>query len=263
MEVGEDPSNRANKQLTEDDFERLHKECKILLLGESQSCLASAFPTYDKYPSGCRESGKSTIAKQLRFIYGDGFSEEERKAYRKVIYRNVLNSAQAILSVLAKLGLIYDFPDQAVVDLITNYRAESSSTGAGLTLSSEITKAVSLFWQEPLVRIVLEKRRSEFYFMDNAQYFLSEVSRIGSSSSIPTDIDILKARTTTEPLETRFTMGRLPILLREVGQGSDSEGKEWMHHLENVTSIIFCAALSDSRRKDKNIRSTDRSHHYY
>jgi hypothetical protein len=46
----------------------------------------------------------------MKIIHKDGFSEEERKTYRETIYNNILDSAQAILTAIWKIGLIY--PDQ-------------------------------------------------------------------------------------------------------------------------------------------------------
>ena len=92
--------------------------------------------------------------------------------------------------------------------------------------------------------------------------FFDEVSRITSSDYIPIEADVLRARTkTTGIYETRFTMGQLSIQyyslfairiqplidvlsMFDVG-GQRSERKKWIHCFENVTSIIFCVALSE------------------
>lgn len=88
------------------------------------------------------------------------------------------------------------------------------------------------------------------------------MSRITSPDYIPIEADVLRARTkTTGIYETRFTMGQLSIQyyylflstfnpltdlfsMFDVG-GQRSERKKWIHCFENVTSIIFCVALSE------------------
>lgn len=55
--------------------------------------------------SGSGESGKSTIVKQMRIIHKDGFPDSERATYRSIVYRNVLDSAQAIIVAMRKLGI--------------------------------------------------------------------------------------------------------------------------------------------------------------
>ncbi len=75
--------------------------------------------------------------------------------------------------------------------------------------------------------------------------FFVEAIRIASPEYIPTEADVLRARTkTTGIYETRFAMGQLSIHMFDVG-GQRSERKKWIHCFENVTSIIFCVALSE------------------
>ena len=92
--------------------------------------------------------------------------------------------------------------------------------------------------------------------------FFDEAQRIATPDYIPTEADVLRARTkTTGIYETRFTMGQLSIQcaaplttptyrsltinsMFDVG-GQRSERKKWIHCFENVTSIIFCVAMSE------------------
>jgi len=55
--------------------------------------------------AGSGESGKSTVVKQMKIIHQDGFSSEERIAYRAAIYQNLLESAQAIVFAMYKLSI--------------------------------------------------------------------------------------------------------------------------------------------------------------
>ena len=91
--------------------------------------------------------------------------------------------------------------------------------------------------------------------------FFTDVLRIGSPNYLPTENDVLRARQKTMGItETRFTMDKLQYVLSfgpahltpmssriymfDVG-GQRSERKKWIHCFENVTSIIFCTALSE------------------
>ena len=97
----------------------------------------------------------------------------------------------------------------------------------------------------------------------DASSFFDEAKRIASPDYIPNVNDVLRARTkTTGIYESRFTMGQLSIQyatpsplfgpndtyrrhsMFDVG-GQRSERKKWIHCFENVTSIIFCVALSE------------------
>lgn len=95
--------------------------------------------------------------------------------------------------------------------------------------------------------------------------FFQEAMRIVAAEYLPNEMDVLRARTkTTGIYETRFKMGQLSIQyvpwqvilqyetelltgcssMFDVG-GQRSERKKWIHCFENVTSIIFCVALSE------------------
>ena len=54
---------------------------------------------------GSRESGKSTILKQMKIIHQDGFSEAELAEYTTTIYRDVLESAQSLVTFMKKIGV--------------------------------------------------------------------------------------------------------------------------------------------------------------
>lgn len=109
------------------------------------------------------------------------------------------------------------------------------------TLAAIIIK----LWAHPYVKEMYRTRRSQFYIMDSASYFFSNVQRISEMDYIPNVTDILRARIkTTGIYETRFQMGRLNIHMYDVG-GQRSERKKWIHCFDDVTVIIFCVALSE------------------
>jgi guanine nucleotide-binding protein subunit alpha len=111
-------------------------------------------------------------------------------------------------------------------------------------LDQKVGLAVTNLWADGSIEALME-RQSEFYMMDSAPYFFDESDRICAPDYVPVEADVLRARTkTTGIYETRFTMGSLSIHMFDVG-GQRSERKKWIHCFENVTSIIFCVALSE------------------
>ncbi|ORY26346.1 G-protein alpha subunit [Naematelia encephala] len=218
-------SNAIDRQL-EDDSRKFKRECKILLLGSG-------------------ESGKSTIVKQMKIIHQDGYSKEELLNFRMVVHKNVLDSAQALIMAMRKLGLD---PDESVnrsyADRILEYRMD---TDPSAVVSQEILLQIESLWHDPVIPSVMD-RSSEFYLMDSATYFFSNIRKIGAPDYVPDEADVLRARTKTTGIsETRFNMGQLSIHMFDVG-GQRSERKKWIHcdvGFEAVTSIIFCVALSE------------------
>ncbi|KAJ5682458.1 hypothetical protein N7462_005623 [Penicillium macrosclerotiorum] len=207
----------------EEDSKRLRRECKILLLGSG-------------------ESGKSTIVKQMKIIHQNGYTVEELALYRLTVYKNLLDCAKALIEAYHHFSL--EPSSQKVQDYIAFLEEYHVDPDPNTPLDAKVGDAVTYLWNDPCTSTVLE-RQNEFYLMDSAPYFFEEAKRITASDYIPNVSDVLRARTkTTGIYETRFTMGQLSIHMFDVG-GQRSERKKWIHCFENVTSIIFCVALSE------------------
>ena len=57
--------------------------------------------------SGAGESGKSTIVKQMKIIHESGFTPEDFKQYRPVVFSNTIQSLVAILRAMPNLGVAF------------------------------------------------------------------------------------------------------------------------------------------------------------
>ncbi|KAI9655559.1 MAG: Guanine nucleotide-binding protein alpha-2 subunit [Bathelium mastoideum] len=215
-------SQMIDKKL-EEDSRRLKRECKILLLGSG-------------------ESGKSTIVKQMKIIHQNGYTVDELAMYRLTIYKNVIDCAKALIAAMRQ----FDIPPEAAgteehCDYLMEYGVDPDPHSA---LDIRVGQAITALWNDNAIPKILD-HSSEFYLMDSAPYFFEEVNRIAAPDYIPIEADVLRARTkTTGIYETRFVMGQLSIHMFDVG-GQRSERKKWIHCFENVTSIIFCVALSE------------------
>ncbi|AEO70909.1 dfc36a28-0d70-456a-8dfa-0310fbd4c003 [Thermothielavioides terrestris] len=215
-------SNKIDKEL-EEDSKRLRKECKILLLGSG-------------------ESGKSTIVKQMKIIHLKGYSPEELASYRPTVYKNLLECAKALCGAMRQFEIEPVLEEnRAYCDFLLDYSLDANPQAR---IDPRVGVAVQSVWNDPAKEQLME-RQTEFYLMDSAEYFFQEADRIVSPNYLPVEMDVLRARTkTTGIYETRFKMGQLSIHMFDVG-GQRSERKKWIHCFENVTSIIFCVALSE------------------
>ncbi|KAL6245689.1 Guanine nucleotide-binding protein alpha-2 subunit [Rhinocladiella similis] len=215
-------SQAIDKKL-EEDSRRLRRECKILLLGSG-------------------ESGKSTIVKQMKIIHQNGYTQEERTLYRLTIYKNLVDCMKALVAAMQQFEI--EPEDQTVRDFVDYIMEYNVDPDPDTPLDPKAADAVEAIWKDPASSKTMD-RQSEFYLMDSAPYFFEEVRRLAALDYIPNEADVLRARTkTTGIYETRFTMGQLSIHMFDVG-GQRSERKKWIHCFENVTSIIFCVALSE------------------
>uniref|UniRef100_A0A8P4G6H8 Guanine nucleotide binding protein (G protein), alpha inhibiting activity polypeptide 3 n=1 Tax=Dicentrarchus labrax TaxID=13489 RepID=A0A8P4G6H8_DICLA len=214
-------SKMIDKNLRE-DREKSSREVKLLLLGAG-------------------ESGKSTIVKQMKIIHEDGYSEEECKQYKVVVYSNTIQSIMAIIRAMGRLKI--EFGDAARADDARQLFALASSAEEGI-LPAELATVIQRLWSDSGVQTCFDRSR-EYQLNDSAAYYLNDLDRICQPNYVPTQQDVLRTRVkTTGIVETHFTFKDLYFKMFDVG-GQRSERKKWIHCFEGVTSIIFCVALSD------------------
>ncbi|XP_029300229.1 guanine nucleotide-binding protein subunit alpha-11-like [Cottoperca gobio] len=198
-----------------------HRELKLLLLGTG-------------------ESGKSTFIKQMRIIHGRGYNEADRRGFIRLVFQNIVTAIQALI--------------QAMKILRINYTNEQNVSYAQKLSQVEVNHVTLLeAWQADAIRHVWNDhgvqrcydRRREFQLSDSAKYYLSDLDRITDRVYIPTEQDILRVRVPTSGIiEYPFDLSKVIFRMVDVG-GQRSERKKWIHCFENVTSIIFLAALSE------------------
>merc|ERR1712190_370433 len=74
---------------------------------------------------------------------------------------------------------------------------------------------------------------------------MDNIKRICEDGYIPTVDDILRSRVrTTGVVHEEFQIDDKKFVMYDVG-GQRNERKKWIHCFENVTSIIFVAAISE------------------
>ncbi|KAG8916102.1 Guanine nucleotide-binding protein alpha-2 subunit, partial [Tulasnella sp. 417] len=191
--------------------------------------------------TGLPGSGKNTIMKQMKIIHQHGYTLDELAAFRLVVYQNLVDSAKDLVLALNNMGIEFvEGINKTYSAQILEYEVKSDPS---FRLSPEIANAADFVWKDPIVATVTNNS-SEFYIQDSASYFFSHVQRIAQKDYLPSEKDALMAKTKSAGItETRFDMGQLTIRVFDVGS-QRSERKKWIHCFENVTAVIFCAALS-------------------
>lgn len=264
-------SEAIDRQI-EEDSRQFKKECKILLLGSGESGKS----TIVKQMKIIHQNGYSNeelltfrptifrnlidsaqdIVLAMRKLGVDPALPENRQNAEKIMeYRvdTALGPAQAAMGAL--LGSAVDtskdsktkLVDRSETHIISYPPRDPKAMGTAtppVDLNPEIAQAIHALWADPIISELMD-HSSDFYLMDSAPYFFSEILRIGSPDYVPSEADVLRARAKSSGIaETRFNMGQLSIHMFDVG-GQRSERKKWIHCFEAVTSIIFCVALSE------------------
>ena len=203
---------------------------------------------------GAGESGKSTIAKQMKILYLKGFPTSERKVFREIVYSNVILSMRALVLAAEKMGIEFlpENQERSRLFKTNNILFEQE-------LTPEIVAATQSLWSDPGLKATL-KRASEFQLNDSAEYFLSAIDRLAQPDYIPTEQDILCSRARTSGIiETVFGLDGYTFRMVDVG-GQRSERKKWIHCFQDVIGLIFCVAISEYDQKLYEDDSVNRMH---
>ena len=139
-------SKAIDKQLSM-DADRLSRELKLLLLGAG-------------------ESGKSTIVKQMKIIYENGYSQDERIRYKKIIFKNVIDSIITILDAMEKLRTYFTCPGRVRdAKLIRNFARTFFLQNQ---LTHEIYNSIKRLWSSDDVQMAFEHSR-EYHVGDSTK----------------------------------------------------------------------------------------------
>eukprot|EP00466_Bigelowiella_natans_P006467 jgi/Bigna1/54056/estExt_Genewise1Plus.C_280052 len=192
---------------------------------------------------GAGESGKSTVFKQMISIYGQGFSEAERKSYRSIIFGNVVQSMQMLIS-QAKYRVELrkqEFTISPSLDEDVNTVMMAKPQRGDM--DEKLAECIASLWKDAGIQATY-RVRSQFQLNDSASYYFERVNALGAKGYIPSEPDVMRSRArTTGVIEQEFLVNNHRFRMFDVG-GQRSERKKWIHCFEGVNGVLFVAAIS-------------------
>ncbi|XP_051551519.1 guanine nucleotide-binding protein subunit alpha-11-like isoform X1 [Myxocyprinus asiaticus] len=213
--------NNEIKRILLEQKKRDRKELKVLLLGTG-------------------ESGKTTFMKQMRIIHGNGFLEEERRNFTKLVFQNIFTAMRAMTEAMTTLKIPYGNPQNEIYAQWFHGQEIHQIT----QLQRGYLVAIRSLWADQGFKICY-RRRTEYQLLDSTKYFIRNLDRIAAEGYIPTAQDVLHVRfPTTGITDHCFSLEKITLRVVDVG-GQRGQRKKWIHCFENVTSLIFLASLSE------------------
>ncbi|KUF96404.1 Gastricsin [Phytophthora nicotianae] len=184
---------------------------------------------------GAGESGKSTVFKQMKILYGAALTEEEKRHCTPIIYNNVVTSMKMLIEQCTEMKLkgevvcVQDFED---------IRTLSDEAEVNPVIGQKIKN----LWTDPGI-VATWNRRAEFQIIESVKYYFNDLDRIMRDDYAATQQDMLYARVRTSGIvEERYQIDGATFVMYDVG-GQRNERKKWIHCFEDVTAVIFVAAL--------------------
>lgn len=178
---------------------------------------------------GAGESGKSTIFRQMKLLYGKAFTEEELRNLIPVVHSNILANFLLVLQNAAPKGIDIG-PKDVSEDILSSCDEETPITEA-------IGAKLKTLWQDAGVQNVWSQR-STFQVLDSLEYYMGDhgagIDRIASPKYIPTEADVLHARVRTSGIvEEKYEIDGVLFTMFDVG-GQRNERKKWIHAFDGV-----------------------------
>ena len=179
----------------------------------------------------------------MKILFLSGYSTQERKIFKEVIFSNIILSMRALVVGAEKLQIALSAESQQLTQLFKAHGLLFEQQ-----LSPERISAINVLWNDPGIRQALA-RSAEYQLNDCAEYFLTNIERISGADYVPTEQDILYARARTSGIiETTFPVEGTVFRMVDVG-GQRSERKKWIHCFQQVMGLIFCVAISEYDQK--------------
>lgn len=205
--------------------------------------LAHSTQSYKVLLLGAGESGKSTIMKQIKYLYAGGLADAEQQQFAQTLQRNTLECMDAVLNAAETLGLpLPDLPN----DIEAVHEAVDDDADSPLT--PDIAESVAQLWKAPEVRAIYDKR-TEYWILDAAGYYFENVRRFAQPDFVPSEEDCIMARVrTTGIVETPVHQPPYTISVVDVG-GQRSERRKWVRCFEGVDGIFFVVSLVEAFQK--------------
>lgn len=111
-------------------------------------------------------------------------------------------------------------------------------------IDENIGSLIRTLWTDPGI-VATFKDKAKFQLFDAADYFFDNIDRLAGSDYVASDDDILRCRVRTSGIvEEIYKIDGATFVMYDVG-GQRNERKKWIHCFDNVTAVIFVAAICE------------------
>ncbi|KAI9203300.1 guanine nucleotide-binding protein G(o) subunit alpha [Polychytrium aggregatum] len=207
---------------------------------------------------GSGESGKSTVLKQFKLLYGTGFTDTDLNVFRSAALGNLVGCMKVLITESQTRGFAFENPGaEDLCKMVLDLPYLFSTTAGQETMSKAVSDAIEALWKDSAIQSTF-KLSHEFQLPDCCEYFMQNCSRICSPDFQPTHQDALFVRIMTSTIsENRFTINGMQYRIYDVG-GQRSERRKWMHYFDDVKAVLFVSAIGSYDQTISEDKATNR-----
>ncbi|KAF2232347.1 G-alpha-domain-containing protein [Viridothelium virens] len=196
--------------------------------------------------TGCGGSGKATLLRHLRILYGVPYTGDERRQWKMTIIKNMLSDSDAVLQYMRDQRI--EFENDSNKDYAQAITAWSCNDDSNV-VSGHIFEALKYLRIDKGYQSALFQTRDSWTHYPhstlNLHYFINNLERLSAPNDLPSDEDILRAsKRLCGITEVICDIGERKCRLYELG-GSRGERKKWIHLFDDCSAVFFLAALNE------------------
>lgn len=139
--------------------------------------------------AGAGESGKSTIFKQMKIIYGEKYTHDDFVVVTPVVYNNTIASMKVLVEQVYIFKLDKKWKCKEVAEKLNEVDDEA-------VIDEKVGKMISTLWKSEQIQAAY-KRKSEFQLNDSAKYYFNRIDVIASEGYVADINDLLRSRVRT------------------------------------------------------------------
>lgn len=232
---------------------------------------------------GSGESGKSTVLKQLNKLYSDShpytpefFQSQRNKVYRTIVQNMIILLEHALpkaesLEDPQRQGFSTDSEQcsdkkdtnsalqgrEELLAVAAEFKKVALAEGDNIVITPSIGGMIGRLWKDPLIQRTW-KKRFQFQILDALRFYCDSIERIAAEVYVPSFDDILRIRIKTVGIDEQcYFFDRVQFYIYDVG-GQRNQRSKWIHTFDNVTAVMFVAAINEYDQTLAEDRKTNR-----
>lgn len=187
---------------------------------------------------GAGEAGKSTVFKQVKIVFQEGFDHEAKMSFVQPVYGNAIEGIKTLVYQARRKTTEFSDKGKKLADLVMDLPLNAE-------LNSALGDKIKYLWTNEQAIKEVYSDQSWGYLSDSTGHMLDSIDRIAASGYVPSDQDIVKCRVRTSGIEEmNFFIGKVKFQIVDVG-GQENERRKWIYAFDEVVAVIFVAAISE------------------